>query len=222
MAVLLVIFTFAVFLVIDAFLSRKKHPALALARSAAPVEAPESDYVEGFLVPTGLRYHPGHGWAQRERRNVIRVGMDEFAAKLAGKVDAIELPKPGHWIRQGQKAWTLTRAGEKAEMLSPIEGEVVEINPEVVNNPSLMNSDPYGKGWLFSVFAPDEESTMRNLLPTELVSSWLRENVAKLYARQPELAGAVMADGGRPADDLSVAFPNTTWVDLTGEFFLTK
>ena len=222
MAVLLVIFTFAVFLVIDAFLSRKKSPALAPARDITPVEAPESDYVEGFLVPAALRYHPGHAWAQRERRNVIRVGVDEFAAKLAGTVDAIELPKPGHWIRQGQKAWTLTRGGEKAEMLSPIEGEVVEINADVVNNPSLMHSDPYGKGWLFAVFAPDEESTMRNLLPTELVSSWVRENVAKLYARQPELAGAVMADGGRPADDLSVAFPNTSWVDLTGEFFLTK
>lgn len=107
-------------------------------------------------------------------------------------------------------------------MISPIEGEVVEVNQEVVNNPSLMNSDPYGKGWLFSVFAPDEESTMRNLLPKELVSSWIQDTVARLYARQPELAGAVMADGGRPADDLSAAFPDTAWKELTSEFFLTK
>jgi glycine cleavage system H protein len=222
MAVILVLCTFAVFLIIDAFLSRHKTAHMVAASEPQAVPEVEADYIDGFHVPAALQYHPGHAWVQRERRNVIRVGVDEFAAKLAGAVETIELPKPGHWIRQGQKAWTLTRAGEKAEMLSPIEGEVVEINHEVVNNPSLMNKDPYGKGWLFSVFAPDEESTMRNLLPAGLVSSWMRETAAKLYSMQPQLAGAVAADGGRPADDLSAAFPNTPWKELTGEFFLTK
>jgi glycine cleavage system H lipoate-binding protein len=222
MAVLAVILTFVVFLAIDAILSRKRVAQLAQVPVPVTPQIQDGDFVEGFLIPAELRYHAGHTWAQRERRNVIRVGVDEFAAKLAGTVEGIELPKPGHWIRQGQKALTLSRGGEKSEMISPIEGEVVEVNQEVVNNPSLMNSDPYGKGWLFSVFAPDEESTMRNLLPKELVSSWIQDTVARLYARQPELAGAVMADGGRPADDLSAAFPNTAWKELTSEFFLTK
>jgi glycine cleavage system H lipoate-binding protein len=220
MTVIFVLCTFAVFLVVDAILSRKKAARMVAAPVAAA--APEGNFVDGFLVPLELRYHPGHAWAQRERRNVIRVGVDEFAAKLAGRIDKIELPKPGHWIRQGQKAWSLLRRGEKAEMLSPIEGEVVEINYEVLQNPTLMSSDPYGKGWLFSVFAPDEESTMRNLLPMELVATWMRETVNRLYSRQPALAGAVAADGGRPADDLSAVFPSTPWKDLTGEFFLTK
>lgn len=222
MVVILVLCTFAAFLLIDAILSRKKVAAMLPVEAKPAAVLAEGDIIDGFHVPTELRYHPGHAWAQRERRNVVRVGVDEFAAKLAGKIDKLELPKPGHWIRQGQKAWTLSRGEEQAEMLSPIEGEVVEINYEVVENPSLMTTDPYGKGWLFSVFAPDEESTLRNLLPVDLVASWMRETVGKLYARQPELAGAVMADGGRPADDLSAAFPNTAWKDLTGEFFLTK
>ncbi len=221
MAVILVLLTFAVFIVIDALLSRKK------VASMAPVERPvaqesEENVVDGFLVPPELRYHPGHAWAQRERRNVIRVGVDEFASKLAGKIDKIELPKPGHWIRQGQKAWAFFRGEQKAEMLSPVEGEVVEINHEVLNNPALLNQDPYGKGWLFAVFAPDEESVLRNLLPTELVAGWMRETVARFYAKQPALAGAVMADGGRPADDLAAALPNASWKELTAEFFLTK
>jgi glycine cleavage system H lipoate-binding protein len=222
MAVILVLCTFAVFLTIDAILSRKKTEQMIAAPEPVLAAEFDAEYVDGFHVPAGFQYHPGHAWAQRERRNVIRVGVDEFAAKLAGRIDQIELPKPGHWIRQGQKAWTLSRGEEKAEMLSPVEGEVVEINHELVNNPSLMNSDPYGKGWLFSVFAPDEESTMRNLLPGDLVSSWMRETANKLYGMQPALAGAVMADGGRPADDLSAAIPNTPWKELTGEFFLTK
>jgi hypothetical protein len=107
-------------------------------------------------------------------------------------------------------------------MVSPIEGEVVEVNSEIISDPSLLRKDPYGKGWLMTVFAPDEESTFRNLLPANLVGSWMREAVGRLYAMQPNLAGAVAADGGRPAEDLSVAFPNKRWSELTGEFFLTR
>lgn len=222
MAVILVLLTFAVFIVIDALLSRRKVASMTPAELPVAAESAEENVVDGFLVPQELRYHPGHAWAQRERRNVIRVGVDEFASKLAGKIDKIELPKPGHWVRQGQKAWSFFRGEQKAEMLCPVEGEVVEINHEVITNPALLNQDPYGKGWLFSVFAPDEESVMRNLLPTELVAGWMRETVARFYAKQPALAGAVMADGGRPADDLAAALPNASWKELTAEFFLTK
>ena len=180
------------------------------------------DYVDGFLVPENLSYHSGHSWLVRERKNVVRVGADEFAAALAGKVEKIELPKPGQWIRQGQKVISFFRDGQKTEMVSPTEGEVMEINTEVLNNPALLRQDPYGKGWLVSVHVPDEENTTRNLVPKRLVREWMREAVERLYARQPALAGAVAADGGRPADDLLAACPDHDWKEVTGEFFLTR
>ena len=86
------------------------------------------DYVDGFLVPETLSYHTGHSWLVRERKNVVRVGADEFAAALPGKIEKIELPKPGHWIRQGQKVISFFRDGEKTEMVSPTEGEVMAVN----------------------------------------------------------------------------------------------
>jgi glycine cleavage system H protein len=158
----------------------------------------------------------------RERKNVVRVGADEFAAALAGGIEKIELPKPGQWIRQGQKVIALTRDGQKTEMVSPTEGEVMAVNAEVVENPALLRQDPYGKGWLLSVHVPDEENTSRNLIPKMLVGEWMREAVERLYARQPALAGAVAADGGRPAEDLLAALPGSNWADVTSEFFLTK
>jgi hypothetical protein len=105
-------------------------------------------------------------------------------------------------------------------MVSPIEGEVVEVNPDILKNPALIRQDPYGRGWLFTVFAPDEESTARNLLPTSLVPGWMSDAVERLYSRQPQLVGAVSADGGLPVDDLASALPGS-WLDLTAEFFLT-
>ncbi len=62
-----------------------------------------------------------------------------------------------------------------------------------------------------AIHVPDEESTTRNLVPKGLVGHWMREAVERLYAHQPALAGAVAADGGRPADDLLAALPGMNW-----------
>jgi glycine cleavage system H protein len=195
--------------------------------ATVPVAAPNAvpaqfggDYVEGFHVPENISYHSGHSWLVKERKNVVRVGADEFASALLGKIEKVELPKPGQWIRQGQKVLTFFRDGQKTEMVSPTEGEVMEINAEVLGNPAILRNDPYGKGWLVAVHVPDEENTTRNLLPTNLVRAWMREAVERLYAHQPMLAGAVAADGGRPADDLLAGVPNANWVAVTEEFFL--
>ena len=222
MTVILVLVTFLIFILLDYALVRRKaaQPA-AVEPPREPAFALGPTYVEGFHMPDQVSYHPGHGWLVRERRNIVRVGADEFAASLVGRVERIELPKPGQWIRQGQKAWSFYRDGEKTEMVSPTEGEVVEVNQEVLNDPSVLRKDPYGRGWLLTMHVPDEESTGRNLIPAKLLKSWMREAVERLYGRQPRLVGAVAADGGRPTEDLLAGLPDANWKEVTREFFLT-
>jgi glycine cleavage system H protein len=223
MTVLLVLATFLVFVVLDYVLNRNKAvtPVLTQAHAPAHAAAIGNDLVDGFLTPDKVSYHPGHSWVARERKNFVRVGADEFAAALVGKIDSIELPKPGQWIRQGQKVIAFTRGNVKTEMVSPTEGEVVEVNSEVLANPAALRRDPYNKGWLLAVHVPDEESTSRNLVPSGLVKSWMREAVQRLYSMQPELVGAVAADGGRPVDDVLAEIPGADWKRTTSEFFLT-
>jgi glycine cleavage system H protein len=222
MTVILVLGTFVVFIVLDYVLNRNKAihtvPAAVL---HAVTAGPDGEFVSGFRTPEKLSYHPGHSWLVQERKNEVRVGADEFAAALAGKVEKIELPKPGQWIRQGQRVLSFFRNGEKTEMVSPTEGEVMAVNQEVLQNPAIFREDPYGKGWLLAVHVPDEENTARNLVPKALVREWMRESVERLYARQPMLAGAVAADGGRPSEDLLAEVPGANWKATTGEFFLT-
>ena len=222
MTAILVLVTFMVFIVLDYVLNHRKvmNTVAVDAPRTVPAQA-AGDYVDGFLVPEKLSYHPGHAWLIRERKNVVRVGADEFAAALLGKLEKIELPKPGQWIRQGQKVLSFYRNGKKTEMVSPTEGEVMEINAEALTTPAILRQDPYGKGWLVAVHVPDEENTGRNLVPKSLVREWMREAVERLYARQPALAGAVAADGGRPAEDLLEAMPEVGWTEVTNEFFLT-
>ncbi len=225
MTVLLVVLTFAAFIVVDYLLHRKRAPvARPTVEGGQTREMPvgEACYVDGFLVPENLRYHPGHSWVLRERKRRVRVGIDEFAAALVGRPERIELPRLGVWLRQGQRALTFYRDGEKTEVVSPTEGEVVEINPDVLLDPTLVRKDPYGRGWMMVLDVPDEDTMNRNLVPEGFVQSWMRATVDRLYALQPSLAGAVAADGGRPTEDLVAALPDASWRELTQDFFLTK
>jgi glycine cleavage system H protein len=220
MTVILVLATFLVFIVLDYAMNKGKVLASVPAEHTVPAQA-GGDFVEGFHVPQTVSYHSGHSWLVQERKGVVRVGADEFAAALLGKIDRIELPRPGQWIRQGQKVLTFFRDGQKTEMVSPTEGEVKEVNADVLNNPAALRQDPYGRGWLLAVHVPDEENTTRNLIPGNLVREWMRNAAERLYVRQPAIAGAVAADGGRPAEDLLAGLPDAQWSEVTGEFFLT-
>src|SRR6266567_8182617 len=136
MTVLLVLLTFATFLLIDHFHSRKQvaiQPVLQASKSATE-KSPLPSLVGGFKVPENLRFHPGHTWALSESPSLVRVGMDDFASKLVGKVERMSLPQRGQWIRQGQKLASVYRDGAKVDMLSPIEGSVADINDAVVTN----------------------------------------------------------------------------------------
>jgi len=87
MTVILVLVTFLTFIVLDYFLNRKK--ALSMVPTSERMMAPAlvgGDYVSGFHTPPQVSYHPGHTWLVQERKSVVRMGADEFAAALAGRV----------------------------------------------------------------------------------------------------------------------------------------
>ncbi len=223
MTVLLVLATFAVFLAIDYFQSRKRAVQPVIRVESKAVSAPRLPpaFVGGFEIRDNLAYHPGHTWALSESPSLVRIGLDDFAVRLLGKIQGIVLPKRGQWIRQGQKIATVFRDGGKAELVSPIEGEVTNINEAVLEDTGLLRRDPYGEGWLATVRSPDAKTNFRNLLGGALARRWMEEAAKALRLHMPALAGAVAQDGGVAADDLSNHLPDQAWNKLTREFFLT-
>jgi len=222
MTVILVLVTFAIFLTID-YLRQEKPATQPVAAEPEAASAPRLRpvYVGGFELPENFRYHPGHTWALAESPNLVRVGLDDFAARLIGKIDHMILPKRGQWVRQGQKLMTVFRNGAKAELVSPVEGEVTQVNEAAVEDPSLAGREPYGKGWLVSVFAPDAQTSFRNLLGGNLARSWMSDAATRLFGKLPAMAGAVAQDGGLAVHDLTAEMPDQKWADVTKEFFLT-
>jgi glycine cleavage system H lipoate-binding protein len=223
MTVILVLLMFATFLLIDHFYSRKRvvvQPALrAVTREGMPRLAPS--LVGGFQVPENLRYHPGHTWALSESPSLVRVGMDQFASKVSGKVERITLPQRGQWIRQGQKIWTLHRNGSSVDMLSPIEGSIADVNDAVTRDPELARKDPYGEGWLVTVQSPDAKTNFRNLLGGALARWWTEESASRLQRKMPMALPALAQDGGVAVDDLASQLPEKEWVAVAKEFFLS-
>jgi glycine cleavage system H protein len=221
MTVLLVVLTIAIFLTIDYVRTRKAVPKMVADSVPLAAAKPLPEYVAGFELPSKLQYHPGHTWALRESPTMVRIGIDDFAMRLIGKAESIILPKRGQWIRQGQKIFTIAKDGEKAELVSPIEGEVTSVNDAVVRDASLMAKDPYGEGWFLTVMSPDAQTNFRNLLSGNVARQWMADAASRLRARMPALVGAVAQDGGLAIHDLSSQLPEEQWSKLTEEFFLT-
>ena len=222
MTVILVVLTFAAFLLIDHFHSKRSlaiQPAMVKAKRGAAQVAPS--LVGGFRVPENLRYHPGHTWALSESPSLVRVGMDDFASKLAGKIERITLPQRGQWIRQGQKIATLFRDGNSVDMVSPIEGSIADVNDTIAADPKLAAKDPYGEGWLVTVQSPDAKTNFRNLLGGALARWWTEESASRLQRKMPVLAGALAQDGGVAMDNLVEHIPGQEWAAIAKEFFLS-
>ncbi|MGZ4815190.1 MAG: glycine cleavage system protein H [Terriglobales bacterium] len=225
MTVILVLATFIAFLLIDHFFSKKPvlqmqvQPAVPkITSTAEPRFVPT--LVGGFRVPENLRYHPGHTWALSESPTLVRIGVDDFASKLIGKIDSITLPQRGQWVRQGQKIWSMMRDGKKIDMVSPIEGSVTDINEEVMKNPALANKDPYGEGWLVTVQSPDAKTNYRNLLGGQLARWWTEEAVGRLHQKFAMPMPALAQDGGEAVNDLTSLMPEADLEKMAKEFFL--
>jgi glycine cleavage system H protein len=220
--VVLVVLTLAIFILIDYAWSQKRVMVTEpkTVPSNNPIFKTQPDCVSGLRLAGNIRYHPGHTWALRESPTLVRVGIDDLAARMIGRAESILLPRRGQWIRQGQKIITIFKDGSKTELVSPIEGEVTSVNEAVVEAPSLLNGDPYGDGWLLTVISPDAETNFRNLLGGDLVRQWMEEEETRLRTRMQAPAAVAAQDDRNRSRNLSRTAPGQNWTELTREFFL--
>jgi len=218
MIILLVVLTFAAAILLDHLLLRRKLVVVA-ATPEAPRPRVAPAIVAGFNLPDNLAYHPGHTWAAAEGPTRVRIGIDDLAAKLAGDIDKIDIPERGRWIRQGQKIISMHRDGREISLVSPMEGEIVDINETALLNPKEARLDPYGSGWLLAVNAPDAKTNFRNLLGGTLARRWMDDAAARLRNLIPATL-ATAQEGGIAVDDLVKQIPDADWEKVAKELFL--
>ncbi|MFC5804856.1 glycine cleavage system protein GcvH [Streptomyces formicae] len=106
--------------------------------------------------PQQLRYSKEHEWLSAAEDGVSTVGITEFAANALGDVVYAQLPEVGSTVTEGETCGELESTKSVSDLYSPVSGEVVEANQDVVDDPSLVNSAPFEGGWLFKVRVTDE------------------------------------------------------------------
>jgi glycine cleavage system H lipoate-binding protein len=217
MVALLVVATFAVFITVDILLHRDKYK-FRVAEKVEP-RMPRIPVVAGVGLPEGVAYHPGHTWALDRGNGRIRIGLDEFASSLLGRVVRIDVPPRGRWVRQGEKGWTMATPHGEAAMLAPAEGEIVAVNDKAVAHPETVSKDPYGAGWLLEIFSPDALVSFRNLLSGSLARRWMEDSVAELRQALSPRATITALDGGRIAPQLGLELPPEKWREVIALFF---
>jgi len=203
---------------------RRRQPAAAAARTAPLAKVAEG--LRGwFRVPEGVHFHQGHTWAVPEGGGVFKVGLDDFAQRLVGPPDALRLPKVGTALREGEKGWSLGVGDRTVDLLSPVRGEVLEVNAEALDDPALVSADPYGRGWLLRVKVPQPDAALKNLLPWRLATAWMEDAANRLSAAMSPPLGAalgrVLQDGGIPVAGIARQIDPEHWDRLAAELLLT-
>ncbi|WP_113907996.1 glycine cleavage system protein GcvH [Aliidiomarina celeris] len=117
-------------------------------------------------VPKELKYAPSHEWLRDEGDGTYTVGITEHAQELLGDMVFVELPEVGDNVAAGDDCAVAESVKAASDIYAPVGGEVVAINEDLEDSPELVNSDPYGDGWLFKIKI-DDDSDLANLLDAD-------------------------------------------------------
>ena len=109
-------------------------------------------------TPSDLRYRETHEWVRLEDDGSVVVGISDHAQAALGEMVFVELPEPGMSYAQGDACAVVESVKAASDIYAPVSGEIIEFNRALEDDPALVNSDPYGDGWLFSMNPenPDE------------------------------------------------------------------
>lgn len=178
---------------------------------------PEIAY-SGLRLATGLAFHPAHAWARLERDEAT-VGADDMVQTTLGPVDAVDLPKVGMRVRQGEPFARLRHGQRSLDLIAPVSGRVLMANGALFDEPARINREPFGDGWIARIEGDSIRSEKGRLFRGDEARAWFRREVDRLVSRLLPDAAPALPDGGVLVDELHRHIDETHWRRLTEEFF---
>ena len=117
-------------------------------------------------IPSDLRYRETHEWIRVDDDGAVLVGISDHAQEALGDMVFVELPEPGMSYNQGEACAVVESVKAASDIYAPVSGEVVAANDKLEDSPELVNSNPYGEGWLFKML-PSNQSDLDGLLDAD-------------------------------------------------------
>ena len=117
-------------------------------------------------VPSDLKYAKSHEWV-RVSGDIATIGITDHAQSELTDVVFVELPEKGRKVKAGEACAVVESVKTASDIYSPVSGEIVELNQPVVDNPALVNSEPFGKGWFYKIKLSNPAETGALLSPED-------------------------------------------------------
>ena len=125
------------------------------------------------MADQGRKFAETHEWAQASG-TVVTVGISDYAVKELRDITYVELPGVGESVTQGDPFGEVESVKTVAELVSPIDGQIAEVNDAVVDDPAILSKDPYGEGWLIKI-KPTDKDQLDELMTAEEYESFLED-----------------------------------------------
>ena len=143
--------------------------------------------VPEFMIPGGVFISTGHTWVGMDQDGNAKIGIDDFAKKLIGKIDAIEFPNLGMTIKKDQPLFTISQATRTITFKSPISGKVKEINKPLSNDLGSLDYTTYERNWICSIDAEELDSEINQLKIGKAAVAFYEEDIERLQALKKKI-----------------------------------
>jgi glycine cleavage system H protein len=127
------------------------------------------------VYPEDLKYTPEHEWVKADGEGPVRVGITDFAQDALGDIVYVQLPDVGSTVRAGDACGELESTKSVSDLFAPVNGTVTAVNEALADQPDLVNSDPYGEGWLLDIDVEDADE-VNALMDAETYQGQLDQN----------------------------------------------
>lgn len=198
MTVILVVMTIIVLLILDVVVRRARAER---AEAATRVQTAPPTYP--VRLPDGIFFARSHTWMNLLPSGKARLGIDDFVGRLLDMPSVSYLKQPRERVRKGEPILVLTEGGCSLTIRAPMEGEILERNDQLVNEPGLLKEMLFSDGWAYT-FMPDRPSDLKQLLLGEETRGWIAEEFRRLrdlFTREGsdnKIVPALLQDGGPP------------------------
>ncbi|EDP73642.1 glycine cleavage system protein GcvH [Hydrogenivirga sp. 128-5-R1-1] len=129
---------------------------------------------EDFRIEKGIYYTKDHLWVKLEKEDDAVVGITDYGQHQLGDVVYVELPQIGTKVEAGEKVASVESVKAAVDVLSPLTGEIIAVNEDLKEEPDLVNTDPYGDGWIFEIKLEDT-GEIEDLMTSEDYKAYLEE-----------------------------------------------
>jgi glycine cleavage system H protein len=139
--------------------------------------------VEDIFLPENVYYTKDHEWALITENGLVRIGISDYAQKELHEVVFVDVPRKGVLVKQLEPLGTAESVKAVSEFFSPVSGEIIERNEELVLNPELVNQEPYGRGWIVLIKPSNLEEEIELLMKPTAYGKYLE----KLLQRKSQI-----------------------------------